>query len=230
MKVIKISFTLIRAIKVADLYNVLKLMSAAIFGNPNTFKGVQPFTADELKTLGVTFTEAQSAFLMGGLNQKQAYMTAWEAITNALISFGGYVNGIAKGDLEILHLSTLPTTEETIDYLAELKAGQHAVGIKGTPGFRGQLLLECGYFAPNAEYIMILSAETPLADNVKIDHAGNLSIPGGNVNDIIIAMDESRKKNIVGLTPGKNYYTHFALKYGKYVGLLSTGVEVSCGH
>jgi len=230
MKVIKISFTLIRGIKVGDIYNALTLLSAAIFGNTTTFTGTPPMTAAELKAIGVTFTDAQSAFLMGGLNQKQAYMTAWEGITTVLLSFGVYVNGIAKGNLEILHLSTLPTTEDTIDYLAELKAGQLAVGMKGTPGFRGQLLLECGYFAPNAEYIMILSADSPLAATVTIDHAGNLKIPGGYLNDIIIAMDESRKKDIVGLTPGKNYYAHFALKHGKYVGLLSTGLEVSCGH
>ena len=230
MKVIKISFTLIRAIKVGDLYNVLKLMSAAIFGNPSVFKGDLPMTTADLKTLGVTFADAQSAYLMGGLNQKKAYMAAWEAITDALISFGGYVNVLAKGDLEILHLSTLPTTEDKIDYLAELKAGRQAQGIKGTQGYRGQLLLECGYFAPNAEYIMILSENAPLADNVKIDHAGNLSIPGGNVNGIIIAMDDSRKQDITDLIPGKNYYVHVALKYGKYVGLLSNGVEVSCGH
>ena len=72
MKVIKISFTLIRAIKVGDLYNVLKLMSAAIFGNPSVFKGDLPMTAADLKTLGVTFADAQSAYLMGGLNQKKS--------------------------------------------------------------------------------------------------------------------------------------------------------------
>ncbi len=38
------------------------------------------------------------------------------------------------------------------------------------------------------------------------------------------------KKSVTELTPGKLYFIHYALKYGKYVGLLSTGVETSCIH
>ncbi len=147
-----------------------------------------------------------------------------------LLAFGEYVNELAKGDLEILHLSTLPTTEDLVDYLAELIAGQMATRIKGTQGYRGQLLIECDYFAKDAEYIMILSEDIPLPSNVTFDHAGTLVIPGININTIIISIDGARKKSITGLTPGKLYYIHYALKYGKYVGLISAGVEASCGH
>ncbi len=230
MKMIKISFTKIRGIHVNDLLKVLNLMSAAIFGNPTTFKGVLPKTAVQLKTLADTFLDAQLAYLTGGLNQKAAYLAAWAAITDVLLEFAEYVNILAKGDLEILHLSTLPTTEDLVDYLAEIVAGQMATGITGTQGYRGQLLIECDYFAKDADYVMILSEDTPLSSNVIIDHSGVLTIPGSNLNTITITIDGARKKSIVGLTPGKLYFIYYALKYGKYVGLLSTGVEASCGH
>ncbi len=227
---IKISLTGIKNIKVGDLANILSLMGAAIFGNPTVFTGTQPYTLLQIKALLETFHTDQLAFYTGGLLQRTAYFASRDAIFTCLLAYAPYVDGIAKGNLEILHLSTLPTTEDLIDYIALLQNGAIAEEIKATPGFQGQLLTSCKYFGPNANYLVIVSEDVPLPENVKISSSGQVVLPLGAMNNIIVMVSDERNKSIVGLTPRKLYFTHYVLNYGKYFGHISNGEKGTCGN
>jgi len=227
---IKVSRTKIKKIKVGELADAATEMANAVCTATATFTGTQPFTLAAVLLLVTAYSGAKSEFSLGGLLQKPLYLSTKTALVNCMLSFATYVDKIAVGNLVILDLSTLPTTQDLRDYLAEIIAGATAGGIKYIAGFTGQMMVDCIPFGPGVDYLFILSEGSLLPSGVIISATGQITIPSGCTTTISVCATKSRKKNIFGLTPLVMYYGYYALVYGETVGLLSAPVQMTCGN
>ena len=228
-KVIKISIKKIKRINASKLGDAALIMVMAISGNTLVFKGVQPFTPDEIKTLIKAFADAKAFYKLNGSSGKMAYINAMTALIDAMVAFAPYVNGIAKGNKKILAASTLPTTEIVKDVAKMFKEGLTASGITGKQGKSGQLLTDCNPFGDGVDYIVVLSEDKPLPDDFCINSSGQIVQNGGIMNRIFIDITASRKKTFNGLSPIKSYFVYYIMVFGGVVSNISKCVEVFIG-
>lgn len=228
-KVIKISIKKIKRINASKLGDAALKMVMSISGSKQVFKGVQPFTPDEIKTLITAYSEAKVYYKLNGLMGKMAYINAFNALIDAMVAFAPYVNRIAKGDKRILAASTLPTTEVAKDVAKMFKEGHTASDVEGKQVKNGQLLTDCTPFGDGVDYIMVLSEDEPLPIDFCINSSGQIMQNGGIMNRIFIDIAASRKKKVDGVVVGKLYYIYYLMVFGGLVSRMSKAVQVVIG-
>lgn len=220
-----ISTRLIRRILLRDIAARTRAMSNALYGDPSTFKGILPATAAAIEAIVVAFLSAQATAKVGGSVKKMAFVDAKKAIYALVLEFAPYVDGIAKGDLVILNLSTLPTTADEVDIAAAIAAGGVAANIKVKQGkLPREVAINCDSFGLGVGYLVILSEGMPLQAGFSVNNQGQITNPAGN--RIFINFLKDRKKTITDLLPKTEYFAYYVLTYGNVVGVISVGVSV----
>lgn len=228
MKKPAISISKIKKIKNNDLADNAKEASDAIFGNPTDFPAPYPTTAATLTTSVTNYTGTKAAFKVGGRLAKPAFTTARKVLVGEVVKLGVYVNETAKGNLDILHSSTLPTNEDEKDFKALIAGGAIALNIRYFKGLSGQILTDCDTFGVGVEYLTILSEGGILPEGASIDLNGQISIPGGFAGSICTNIFLTRKKTFSNLKPGVFYYVYYVLVYKGTVGRLSEPLKAVC--
>jgi hypothetical protein len=194
------------------------------------FTGVQPLTPTELQTLITNFSNAKSAASSGGKLAKPAYNTATKALKDGLVLYGPYIDGIAKGDVVILALTPLPTTERK-DFASLILAGALAAGMFSKKGMTGQFFVDCTSYGPKVGYFAIICEGGVLPAGVTLSRTGQLKIPAGCTMNIFTSSTSYKRKKFSNLTPGVSYYVYYVLTYGAdTVGFMGTPLEVICSN
>ena len=109
---ITISVTKIRTTPLKSLAKMASDLIAAMRGE--IFTDPQPFTEAQLEALLTTFMSTQSLASSGGKLARPPYIAATNSLINALVMYAPYIDKIAKGDVIVLALTPLPTTEKRI--------------------------------------------------------------------------------------------------------------------
>ena len=157
--------------------------------------------------------------------KKMAFVDAKKAIFALVPEFAPYVDGIAKGDLVILNLSTLPTTADEVDVATLIAAGGVAANIKVKQGrLPREVNINCDSFGFGTGYFAILSEGMPLQAGFSVNNQGQITNPAGN--RIFMNFLKDRKKSITDLLPKTEYFAYYVLMYGNVVGVISVGVSV----
>lgn len=220
-----ISTRLIRRILLRDIAARTRTMSNAIFEDPTTFTGTIPTTAAAIETIVVAFLTTQATAKVGGSVKKMAFVAAKKAIYSLVLEFAPYIDGIAKGDLVLLNLSTLPTTADEVDIEALITAGGVAANIKVKQGsLPREIVCNCDSFGRGVGYLVILSEGMPLQAGFSVNNQGQITNPAGN--RIFINFLKDRKKTFTDLLPKTEYFVYYVLTYGNVVGIISVGISV----
>ena len=228
MKKPAISITKTKKIKNNDLADAAKEASDAIFGNPITFKPPYPTTSDTITTLVTTYTGTKAAHKVGGRLAKPAFVAAKKGLLGEVVKLVPYVNGIANGNLDILHASTLPTNEDEKDFKALIAGGATAQNIRDAKGLSGQILTDCDMFGIGVEYVTLLCEGGMLPAGATVDLNGQITMPGGFAGSICTNIFLTKKKTFSNLKPSVFYYIYYVLVYKKTVGRLSDPLKAVC--
>ena len=225
---IKVSISKTRATpldKLAAMGSDLKVaMTGPLFTDP------QPLTPTELQTLITNFTGTQSTAKSGGKLAKPPYVAATKALKDGLVLFAPYINKIAKGDVVILALTPLPTTERK-DFAALILAGALAAGLFSKKGMIGQFIVDCISFGPKVGYFAVICEGGVLPVGVTLSRTGQLKIPAGCTMNIFTSSTSLKRKKFSNLTPGVSYFVYYVLTYGPdTVGFFGTPLEVICSN
>ncbi len=225
---ITVSKTKIRATpldKLAAMGSNLKVaMTGSLFTDP------QPLTPTALQALITNFTGTQSTASSGGKLARPAYVTATKALKDGLVLYAPYVSKIANGDVVILALTPLPTTERK-DFASLILAGALAAGLFSKKGMIGQFIVDCISFGPKVGYFAIICEGGVLPAGVTLSRTGQLKIPAGCTMNIFTSSTSLKRKKFSNLTPGVTYYVYYVLTYGAdTVGFLGTPLEVICSN
>ncbi|MCF8278592.1 MAG: hypothetical protein K9J17_17825 [Flavobacteriales bacterium] len=152
-----------------------------------------------------------------------------------------YVDTVADGDENIIVLSQfVPTKGSASDQPSPTQLN----GIVISHPSSGVLQVECGKQDQVQSYICIITAGAPIPSSFNINEAGQLfigpsTVPGNtetgtgpvtgtNPFAAILDFNPSRKKTIIGLTPGTTYYFVFIGINASGVSQFSTPVAAIC--
>lgn len=228
MKKPAISITKVKKIKNDDLADKAKEASDAILGNPIMFEPPYPTTALIITTLITTFISTKAAHKLGGRLAKPAFDNARKGLVDELVLFVSYVNNIAKGNLDILHASTLPTNEDEKDFAALIAGGATAQNVWEKKGMSGQIITGCDNFGENVEYVTLICEGGILPEGATVDANGQVTFPTGFAGNIYTSIFLTRKKTFNNLKPGVFYYIYYVLVYKGTVGRLSAPLKAVC--
>ena len=228
MKKPAISITKVKKIKNDDLADKAKEASDAILGNPIMFEPPYPTTAAIITTLVTTFISTKAAHKLGGRLAKPAFDNARKGLISEIVLFVPYVNDIAKGNLDILHASTLPTNEDEKDFAALIAGGATAQNVWEKKGMSGQIITGCDNFGENVEYVTLICEGGILPAGATVDSNGQVTFPEGFAGSIYTSVFLTRKKTFNNLKPGVFYYIYYVLVYKGTVGRLSTPLKAVC--
>ncbi len=228
MRTPQISVTKVKRIKNDDLADSAKEMSDAIFGNPIDFSPPYPSTADAITKLITPYTATKAAHKLGGRLAKPAFDAARKLLIAEMVLFVDYVNGIAKGNLDILHASTLPTNEDDKDFKKLISDGAVVQNITDKKGLSGQILTDCDNFGVGVEYLTIISEAEVLPVGAVVEKNGQLTFPSGFTGSFFTHIFLTRKKTFINLKPGVFYYIYYVLVYKQTVGRLSEPLKAVC--
>ena len=225
---ITVSITKIRATPLDKLSAMGSELKVAMTGP--LFIGPQPMTPTALQTLITNFDSTQSAAKQGGKLARAPYVTATAAFKDGLVLYAPYVSKIANGDVAILALTPLPTTERK-DFALLILAGALAAGLFSKKGMIGQFFVDCISFGPKVGYFAIICEGGVLPAGVTLSRTGQLKIPLGCTMNIFTSCTSTKKKKFSNLTPGVTYFVYYVLTYGAdTVGFLGTPLEVICSN
>lgn len=194
------------------------------------FIGTQPMTPAALQTLVTNFDGTQSTAKQGGKLAKPPYVAATKALKNGLALYAPYVSKIANGDVDVLALTPLPTTEKK-DFSSLILAGALAEGMFSKKGMIGQFFVDCISFGPKVGYFAVICEGGVLPAGVTLSRSGQLKIPAGCTMNIFTSSTSTKKKKFSNLTPGVSYFVYYVLTYGAdTVGFIGTPLEVICSN
>ena len=202
-----------------------------IKNNPNTFSYTAPVkpphTDVEFEGFITLATDSYNNWTQGGRAQKALMEKDLVVIMNTLNEYAPYVDTIADGDEATIVLSGFNVAD-----------GVHPASKQTTPGTpvvnavraeaSGEIDSETTVY-DRAVYGCLVSEDKSLDVNTTITAGGQLIIPPGQTNRIIHLVDIHRKKKIVGLTKGKNYWIYYYVSNTAGTSQLSTGFEILCG-
>jgi len=195
-----------------------------IKNNPTVFDPTKaPVTDTQFTTLISNEENTYAAYKKGGMAQKPAYLTARAALIAGLDSTAIFVDNIANGDKNIIILAGYKPTNATTGNPVKPTAPQTITVTNGVS--TGELNAECETFGTNHIYGCIVSPGMPLAAGITISATGQLLIPGGQTNLIILDINTQRKKQFTGLTKGVDYYFYFYVSNAEGVSPLSVAVS-----
>ena len=225
---IKVSVTKIRNTPVGKLAAMGDELKVSITGS--IFIDPQPMLPAALQTLITNFTTTKANFKSGGYLVKPPYTEATKALINGLVEYAPYVSGIAKGDVTILALTPLPTTEK-LNYSALILGGAVATGMYAKKGMTGQFIVDCKSFGPKVGYFAVICEGGAMPAGVTLDRKGKLKIPAGCLMNIFTSSTTSKKKTFSDLIPGVTYYVYYVLTYGAdTVGFFGVPLQVICSN
>ncbi len=225
---ITISVTKIRTIPLKSLAKMASDLIAAMRGE--IFTDPQPFTEAQLEALLATFMSTQSLASSGGKLARPPYIAATNSLINALVMYAPYIDKIAKGDVIVLALTPLPTTEKK-DYISLILDGALVEGMISKKGMKGQFIVDCTTFGPKVGYFAIISEGGVMPAGVTLSRTGQLKIPAGCTTNIFTSTTSFKRKKFSNLTPGVTYFVYYVLTYGAdTVGFVGTPLEVICSN
>ncbi len=225
---VTISVTKIRSTPLKNLAQMGMDLKVSMTGE--LFIGDQPLTPAELQTLISNFTSTKALASSGGKLAKPAYTAATKALKDGIVLFAPYIDEIAKGDIVILALTPLPTTERK-DFASLILAGALAVGMISKKGMTGQFFVDCKSYGPKVGYFAIICEGGVMPLGVTLSRTGQLKIPAGCTMNIFTSSTSMKRKKFSNLTPGVAYYVYYVLTYGAdTVGFMGTPLEVICSN
>ncbi len=157
-----------------------------------------------------------------------------------LNSMAVFVDGIARGDVNIINQSGFRPTKGTRTPVAPPSKPSN---VRITRGTSGRLMPECDP-QPNIDaYVCVLTENAPLPPDIIINGTGQLVIgqnhyPGTDgkgpslMQDITMAIfdfNKKRKTLLVGLRPGLRYYAAFFVINASGVSSVSEPASIICG-
>ncbi len=218
-----LNFRQLGGIKLEDFAEGVK---AGIFGNLLVFL-LAPMTALILQGLISDFSLARLAYESGGKAQKPLYQKTMKALKAALNIFAPYVDTIALGDIAIINLA---------GFKANNDPSQNKPGATSVQGLilevenkaTNQLMSDCDTLPTGAIVIGILSEGVPIADTIKPDNLGAVTIAPNTPNKIIVHTSKNRKKIYNNLVSGLYYYCAYFIIIKGVVSAMSVQVKTMC--
>ena len=207
-----------------------------IYGNAGTF-ATPPITQAAFQVFIDDYINTRGAYVQGGLAQKGPFLAAKTALITTLDDFATYVDGIAKGDANIITLAGFVPTKPggTAGH-----APAQPLPALVTRGASGELFAECPVVAGADSYGCLAFAGFPMPSVLSLNAVGQLIVqntkdPMGppmppQPNGIIAFFDlnKSRKKKFVGLQPHVVYYFYFYTSNASGVSPISEVSSLEC--
>lgn len=92
------------------------------------------------------------------------------------------------------------------------------------------MIAECELYAGSGyRYISFLVENSPLPTGITIDDNGSVTIPAAQTKDIVVNVNNQRKKVFKNLNTGSTYYVYYAVLNAKGVSGISDGKAMLCG-
>lgn len=201
-----------------------------IYGNAGTFT-TPPLLQTDLQAMIDTYNNTRGAYEQGGMAQKGPYQAAKQALNGGLDTLSAYVDTVALGDENVILLSGFVPTKGNA---SETPFPTKVTGVKLKRGDTGELLAECDPMDYAVSYVAILTKDTPIPADVKIDDNGQLQIAIDNgdqpayLPQIFIDFNQTRKKSFSSLQPGAFYYIVFFAINASGVGSFSDPTSIMC--
>jgi len=196
-----------------------------IIGNPTTFTS-PPFTNDQYGVFVQNYVTTRGAYKMGGKAQKPAFLEAKTALMGAMDTTADYVNGIAKGNADIITLAGFKPTHQGTGGGSNPPVQAQTITVdRSLPS--GQIGAECESYTKAESFGCILSEGQLLTSAVSITPSGQLKLPTGTAT-VYFSLSRQRKKLFTGLTSNLTYYVYFYVVNAAGVSPLSEGKSVVC--
>jgi len=196
-----------------------------ISNNATTFLN-PPYTSMQYGTFIQNYVTTRGAYKMGGKAQKPAFDEAKAALMGALDTTADYVNGIAKGNANIIILAGFKPTYYNTGGGSNPPAQAQTITVdRNMPA--GQISVECEAYTDKETYGCILSEGQALTSAISITPSGQLKLPTGT-NTVYFSFSQQRKKLFTGLTSNLTYYVYFYVVNAAGVSPLSEGKSVVC--
>jgi hypothetical protein len=174
--------------------------------------------------MATLISEDQSTYAdwkAGGLPEELLFNTARGNLMAGLDSNADHVDVIADGDAAIIKLSGYSAS--SVDDVKAVKPTQPLYLEISTGGTMpsGEMDAECETIDGATSYGCIVCEGGELPAGCIITPQGQLVTPIGTTNRIIHDLNKQRKKNLVGLTKGLDYYFYFYAVNAAGVGVMS---------
>jgi len=207
-------------------------VKTGIYTNAATF-AAPPITQAVFAANILTYTNTRKAHEQGGTAQLPAFTAARKILIDNLDVLATYVDGIAKGDAQLVKLAGFDATNDVTDIASKAintaPATPQNVTFKRIENNSGQMVAECELYGTGYRYISFLVENNSLPAGVLVDDNGNITIPAGVTVDIVINVSLQRKKLFKGLTPGSNYTVYYVVLNTKGASGISAGKTMMCG-
>ena len=185
-----------------------------------------PYTTVEYATQEEALTSTYSAYKRGGLAQRGPYDIQWAAAILMMDNTATYVNGIAKGSVTVIVQAAFTPVDDGRTAATKPSQAQKVVVTRDVAD--GEMKAECESYGVNFKYGCIVS-DVLLPATIFINAAGQVSIPSGTLANLIIDLNQERKKQFMGLTSGAFYYFYFYVVNAAGVSTLSVVKSLRCG-
>lgn len=207
-------------------------VKTGIYTNAATFV-TPPITQAIFAANILTYTNTRKAHEQGGTAQLPAFTAARKILIDNLDVLASYVDGIAKGDAQLVKLAGFDATNDVTDITLKAiniaPATPQNITFKRIENNSGQMVAECELYGTGYRYISFLVESNPLPAGVLVDDNGNITIPAGVTVDVVINVSLQRKKLFKGLTPGSNYTVYYVVLNTKGASGISAGKAMMCG-
>jgi len=185
-----------------------------------------PYTALEYSSQELALTTTYSAYKRGGEAQKSAYDIQLVAANLMMDNTATYVNGKANGNVSIIVQAAFKPVNDGRTAAVKPTQAQKVVVTRDVAD--GEMKAECESYGENFKYGCIVS-DVVLPSTIFVNAAGQVSIPSGTLANLIIDLNQERKKQFMGLTSGAFYWFYFYVVNAAGVSTLSVGKSLRCG-
>ena len=183
--------------------------------------------------LGILITKESDSYIAykrGGIDQFPAWDTDHKALIVGLDSNAEYIDGVAKGNVNIIILSGYDHTSTQTIWSVKPIQPQAVVLTSGTSLPSGEMEIECETFHNGTfTYGCIVSEGMPLPAGWLLNPQGQFEITPGALNRIFHDVNNQRKKRFVGLKKGVEYFFYYYVTNSAGVSVLSEVKSGICG-
>lgn len=211
---------------IIEVQDLITEVSTGILAYPLKFTAA-PFTKLESDAVVSEFISCKNAFHNGGKAQEPAWNKAFADGIQFLDKTADYVDGVAKGDADIITLSGHKPIHVNGRVPAQIP-GEVLVITHIKDSSRGQIIVESEKMGDNVHYGCIMVQGMPLPAGFSIDDKGLMIFPPCTAK-IYHSVSNQKKKNFTNLVTGVDYYIYFYVVNAAGAGPISTALVINCG-
>jgi hypothetical protein len=200
-------------------------MRSAMKAAPLTF-AKPPYTDVQLLAIETAEEGTYLAYKTGGEAQKANYDIAHKVSLKAMDDTADYVDETAQGDTDIIALGSFKPTNTS--RVKAVKPVQPTGVVVKRDAADGEMLASCDSVGESHKYGCIVS-DLLLPTGISINAGGQIKFPSGMLANVIIDLNQSRNKKLIGLVSGTMYYFYFYIVNAAGVSTLSAVFPLRCG-